>query len=434
MQNHPSEVPRLATAMHGPVPALEQFLLQNQQKIETWLREQWRLTRPPFYASVDLRNAGFKVSPIDTNLFPAGFNNLNPDFIPLCIQALQATINEICPEVDEILLIPENHTRNIYYLENMATLQETLNQAGFIVRIASLIPDLKEPQNIELPSGKSLRLEPLQRIGNKVGVKDFFPCLVLLNNDLSGGVPEILQNLDQKIMPPLALSWATRFKSTHFRHYQEVTTEFAAKIGMDPWLITPLFRQCGEIDFMTGDGQACLVQNVGALLEEIQQKYNEYGISQKPFVVVKADAGTYGMAVMMVQDATEVQHLNRKQRTQMAKVKNGKPVTQVIIQEGVYTVETRGGDAQAVAEPVVYMIGRHVVGGFYRVHSERSSIENLNAPGMHFEPLAFDKPCNNPIQNKPCDEAANRFYIYGVIARLALVAAAREIIEIKELA
>ncbi len=431
MQNQYSEVPRLATAMqHGPVPVLEQVLLQNQHKIESWLREQWRLTRPPFYASVDLRNAGFKVAPIDTNLFPAGFNNLNPEFIPLCIQAVQATISEICAEVDEILLIPESHTRNIYYLENMATLQEILNQAGFDVRVGSLIPELAAPQKIELPSGKSILLEPLIRLNNKVGVKDFFPCLVLLNNDLSGGVPEILQNLTQKVMPPLALSWATRFKSTHFRHYQQVATEFAAKIGIDSWLIMPLFRQCGEIDFMTGEGETCLIENVSALLEEIQKKYDEYGITQKPFVVVKADAGTYGMAVMMVQDVAEIQHLNRKQRTHMAKVKSGKPVTQVIIQEGIYTVETRG-DARAVAEPVVYMIGRHVVGGFYRVHNERSSAENLNAPGMHFEPLAFDKPCNNPMHDKSCDEAANRFYIYGVIARLALVAATREIAEVK---
>jgi glutamate--cysteine ligase len=97
----------------------------------------------------------------------------------------------------------------------------------------------------------------------------------------------------------------------------------------------------------------------------------------------------------------------------------------VIIQEGVYTFETWGQE-NAVAEPVVYMIGQHVIGGFYRVHAERGINENLNAPGMHFEPLAFEKPCNNPDNSLDpnCDQ--NRFYAYGVIARLALVAAARE--------
>ena len=71
----------------------------------------------------------------------------------------------------------------------------------------------------------------------------------------------------------------------------------------------------------------------------------------------------------------------------------------------------------------------HVVGGFYRVHTDRGPNENLNAPGMHFEPLAFAEVCNTPDSNKDPDAGINRFYAYGVIARLALLAAAREIAE-----
>ena len=77
----------------------------------------------------------------------------------------------------------------------------------------------------------------------------------------------------------------------------------------------------------------------------------------------------------------------------------------------------------AVAEPVVYMIDRFVVGGFYRVHNERGVDENLNAPGMQFHPLAFEDPCLPP----DCKGAPNRFYTYGVVARLAMLAAAREL-------
>jgi glutamate--cysteine ligase len=73
------------------------------------------------------------------------------------------------------------------------------------------------------------------------------------------------------------------------------------------------------------------------------------------------------------------------------------------------------------------MIDRYVVGGFYRVHAERGTDENLNAPGMTFESLAFEESCTSPDQDKAPDARPNRFYAYGVIARLALVAAAREI-------
>jgi len=131
---------------------------------------------------------------------------------------------------------------------------------------------------------------------------------------------------------------------------------------------------------------------------------------------------------MMVRSAEEILELNRKQRTKMSASKGGQEVNQVIIQEGVYSFETIGAE-HAVAEPVVYMIDHFVVGGFYRVHTGRGPDENLNAPGMHFEPLAFVEPCNTPDQRREPDACPNRFYAYGVIARLALVAAAREIAE-----
>src|SRR5574337_370640 len=105
-------IPRLKTALAGPLPDLERQLLAAQPEIEHWLRSRWHEHVAPFYCSVDLRNSGFKLAPVDTNLFPGGFNNLNPDFLPLCVQATQSAIEKICPEARGVLLIPESHTRN----------------------------------------------------------------------------------------------------------------------------------------------------------------------------------------------------------------------------------------------------------------------------------------------------------------------------------
>ena len=41
-----------------------------------------------------------------------------------------------------------------------------------------------------------------------------------------------------------------------------------------------------------------------------------------------------------------------------------------MIQEGVYTFESIN---DAVAEPVIYMMDHFVVGGFYRVHTDRAA-------------------------------------------------------------
>lgn len=424
MQNYSNKVPNLTTSLQGPLQQIERQLLSQQIAIETWLRNQMRQTPPPIYCSVDLRNSGFKIAPVDTNLFPAGFNNLNPDFLPLCIQAVQSTMEQICTDVKDILLIPEDHTRNLVYYENIAIIREIFIKAGFKLRIGSLLPDLTEPKTIALPSGRSITLEPIARVGNRLVLKDFDPCLILLNNDLSAGIPKLLENLDQSIMPPLQAGWYSRLKSNHFQHYRDVAYEFSQAFELDPWLISPLFRYCGEVDFMAKGGEHCLIEQSSTLLAEIKEKYREYHIDQKPFLAVKADAGTYGMAVMMIHDADELRNLNRKERTKMASIKGGREVKQVIIQEGVYTHETFG-QQQLSAEPVVYMVGKNVVGGFYRVHATKGNAENLNSPGMNFEPLAFAESCINPDAEQ--ESCANRFYAYGVIARLALIAAAREL-------
>ena len=416
-------VPHLTTALSGPLLDLERRILQAMPAIEHWLRSQWQEHTAPFYASVDLRNSGFKIAPVDTNLFPGGFNNLNPDFHPLCVQAAMATIEKICPDARGVLLIPENHTRNKFYLQNVAALRTILRHAGMNVRIGSLLPGIFAPTDIELPDGGKLRLEPLKRSGNRLGVEGFDPCVVLLNNDLSAAVPDILRNLEQPVIPPLHAGWLTRRKSNHFAAYRDAAAEFARLIDIDPWLINPFFEKCGKINFQERKGEECLEGYVSEILDDIRAKYKEYGITQAPFVIVKADAGTYGMGIMTVKDPSEVRDLNRKQRNKMAVGKEGLEVHEVLVQEGVYTFESVN---DATAEPVVYMIDHFVVGGFYRVHTSRGKDQNLNAPGMQFEPLAFAAPCSSPDPDDPgCPP--NRFYAYGVIARLALVAAAIEL-------
>ena len=417
-------VPHLTTALSGPLLALEKQILAAMPSIEHWFRTQWLKHDAPFYTSVDLRNSGFKLAPVDTNLFPGGFNNLNPDFMPLCVQAAMTAVEKICPKGQRFLLIPENHTRNIFYLKNVAALQYILRQAGLMVRIGTLIPEITQATPIDLPDGEQLVLEPLKRVGNRLMLDGFDPCAVLLNNDLSAGVPEILRGLEQFVIPPLHAGWHIRRKSNHFSAYNQVAEDFAKLIGIDPWLINPYFATCGKINFQEKRGEDCLAGFIDDLLQDIRKKYTEYGIEQEPFVIVKADAGTYGMGIMTVKDAAEVRALNRKQRNKMSIIKEGQEVTEVIIQEGVYTFESIN---EAVAEPVVYMIDHFVVGGFYRVHTGRGQDENLNSPGMHFVPLAFESTCCLPDHAARPDALPNRFYTYGVVARLAMLAAAIEL-------
>ena len=419
-------VPHLVTALNDPINELEQRILDFTPAIERWFRLEWMEHTPPFYCSVDIRNAGFKLAPVDTNLFPGGWNNLAPEMLPLAVQAAMAAIEKICPEARNLLVVPENHTRNSFYLANVLQLKRIFHQAGLNVRFGSLSPDIKEPTTLKLPTGESITIEPLIRSDRRLGLKGFDPCTILLNNDLSAGIPGMLEDInEQYLLPPLHAGWSVRRKSSHFKAYEEVAKRFGKLLGIDPWLINPMFARCGEVNFAEETGMDCLTTNVDALLTKIKRKYKEYGINEKPFVVVKADNGTYGMGIMTVHDVKDLSSLTRKTRNKMSTTRDGRALSEVIIQEGVLTNE-RVNDA--VAEPVVYMMDRYVVGGFYRVHAERGVDENLNAPGASFVPLAFANSGQLPqAGGNPGSSSPNRFYMYGVIGRLAMLAASYEL-------
>ncbi|MFM7658783.1 MAG: glutamate--cysteine ligase [Burkholderiaceae bacterium] len=421
-------VPHLVTALNGPLLELEKKILDATPAIERWFRLEWQEHTPPFYCSVDIRNSGFKLAPVDTNLYPGGFNNIAQEMLPLAVQAAMAAIDKYCPDARNLLLIPERHTRNTFYLQNVARLIQIFRQTGLNVRLGTLSEEIKSPTTLDLPDGGTLTLEPLVRSSNgrRLGLKNFDPCTILLNNDLSAGIPSILEGLhEQTLLPPLHAGWAIRRKTNHFAAYDEVAKKFGKLIDIDPWMVNPYFAKCGSVNFHERTGEECIAQNVDAVLAKIRKKYKEYGIKEAPFVIVKADAGTYGMGIMTVRDASEVKDLNRKQRNKMAVIKEGLEVSDVIVQEGVHSFEHIN---ESVAEPVVYMIDRYVIGGFYRVHAERGVDENLNSPGAHFVPLAFAQQHSLPdLGAKPGTAAPNRFYMYGVVARLALLAASLEI-------
>jgi glutamate--cysteine ligase len=419
-------VPHLITALTGPINELEQRVLESMPAIERWFRLEWMEHTPPFYCAVDLRNAGFKLAPVDTNLFPSGFNNLTPEMLPLAVQAAMAAIEKICPEAKNLLLVPERRSDS-FYLAHLQRLMEIFTQAGLNVRLGTLDPHITAPTALALPDGSELLLEPLVRSKRRLGLKDFDPCTILLNNDLSDGAPEVLQGLhEQYLLPPLHAGWTVRRKSRHFRSYEEVAKKFAKLLGMDPWLLNPLHAQCGQVNIDEPAGLECVQTNVDALLTKVRRKYKEYGINERPFVVVKADNGSAGMGLLTVRDAKDVDELKRRPRdTRLGAGVLAQVAGDVIIQEGVPTYE-RVNDA--VAEPVVCMIDRYVVGGFYRVHATAASDENLNAPGRAFVPLAFAESHQLPRRGaKPGASAPNRFYMYGVVGRLAMLSASYEL-------
>ncbi|MBE8158598.1 MAG: glutamate--cysteine ligase [Betaproteobacteria bacterium] len=405
----------MLTSVSAPLKSLERRIVSAFAAIESWLREEFSKTPPAFYCSVDLRNNGQKIASIDANLFPGGFNNLPPASHPLAAAELRRQVERGCPNSKSVLLIPENHTRNLAYLDNVAALRRLFELAG----IAVLLGRLDGAASPVSASGHTLEMLPVEREGGRLICGGAMPCAVVLNNDLSGGLPQVLQDLDIPTMPAAGMGWAVRRKSAHFFQYRRAAEQLAELLGADAWLLCADFSVCDNVNFHRREGMECLAAAVEETLSQIGEKYRQHGVSDEPFVVLKADRGTYGMGVLPVRRAEEVFALNRKQRNAMAVGKDGAEVSGVLIQEGINTADESAG---APAEPVVYMVGESVVGGFYRENKTRARHENLNSRGMSFSPLPFDELCGAPRE----DGAAARLYVYGVLARLAALASARE--------
>ena len=102
-----------------------------------------KLINPLFYNSLDLRHSGFKIAPVDVNCFPAGFNNLSSISKEIAKKNVADFFNKKFPTANKIAIIPENHTRNLRYLENILALQEIVADGGKReVKIISLILEI----------------------------------------------------------------------------------------------------------------------------------------------------------------------------------------------------------------------------------------------------------------------------------------------------
>jgi glutamate--cysteine ligase len=382
------------------------------EEIEQWLEARRMESRPPIYSSVDVRHAGYKLAPVDTNLFPAGFNQLSAAARARAATRIRARLDAYQAGMKRILLIPENHTRNTGYIDNLAALMGILRAAGCEVELGSLAAT-DAPIDVTTSSGEVLREMPIARHGSLIKTASAFcPQLVLLNNDLTSGFPDVLRGVSQPMVPRPTLGWHRRRKSIHFDAYDKLAHEFATAFAIDPWLITTEFHKCGRVNFGERQGLECVAVGVEKVLHKIRAHYARYGIAHEPYVYVKSDSGTYGMGIMTVKSGDEMLEINKKVRNKMNVIKEGVQSTEVIIQEGVPTMDT------------IENAPAYAVGGAYRVNEQRDAENNLNATGMRFVGMCDESEPHDVAQHHallPC-----QFGALGLIGALASLAASRE--------
>ncbi len=402
------------------IATLKQLLDTRGEEVQHWLDERRAEAAPLLYTSVDIRHAGFKIAPVDCNLFPAGFNNLSGAAKHRAVAEFRHFFRSLPFIPTRALILPENHTRNLGYIENLIVLSELLNNAGLEVRIGRMDPDTKEPIELSGISGRSITQYPVVRAGNQLQLADgYTPEVLILNHDLTSGAQPLLDHLSQPIFPSPLYGWYRRRKSEHFTQYHRLVDAFCRTFAVDSWLMEAAFHRCGVVRFDERKSLEKVAEAAQTILDRTRERYAHYGVKETPYVFVKADSGTYGMGIMTARSGDELLELNKKTRNKMKTIKEGTENTEVIIQEGVPTFDRI---EEKPAEPMLYLISGHPVGGAYRVNSERDAYNNLNAQGMQFSGMCDEAETDSErVSVSSCN-----FGVLGLISTLSALACPRE--------
>lgn len=366
------------TFVHNLAPVLE----SKRAEITAWMSQKRSEVPIPIYGSVDIRDAGWKISVVDANHFPAGFNNVSTEDKPSIGALLKTHILREYHDCEWVHLYPESHTRNKGYVENLIALKELLEIAGFRCTVGSV--DFVELGHLIGLSGalKLDQVESKSKDGEDILLIDGqSPDLILLNNDLTEGIVAGLGS--QIVSPPPSMGWHRRRKSQHYEVLREYVEEIAQMLDIDPWhFMADWFvskNKCLE-------KEACRIElaaEVDTFLENLRQKYLELGVDREPVVFIKNDRGTYGLGIMTVRSGSELLQLSNRKMNRLMYSKGGVDVENFLIQEGIPTILEN--DEGAPVEPVVYLVDGQAASWFYRINSKKSDIDNLNSPSAQFE-------------------------------------------------
>lgn len=393
---------------------IHQSIIERSDQVCEWYRRVSSEVAVPVYSSYDVRDAGYKISTVDANIYPAGFNNICPADKETSIELMRSYVTgHYGAEIKRIVLVTEEHTQNPFYWDNVGTLRDLLEGAGFQAKLAFARP-LDQPLEIKSATGRVFQVE--SAMPGSALLRDFDPQLILSNNDFSDAHEEWAQGIGLPINPPRELGWYQRKKGRYFRHYNALVDEFCEVAGIDPFLLRVETDEFVGFEIESADSRKQLADRVDAMLARLKTSYATHGVDREPFVFVKNNSGTYGLAVIRVTSGAEVLEWSYKSRKKMKAAKGGRDVEEVIIQEGIPSVVK---SEQASAEPVIYMIGCELAGGFLRTHTEKSDSESLNSPGAVYRRMCVSDLTVNP---RGCPNEN----VYGWIAKLGLLAIGRE--------
>jgi len=382
--------------------SIHQKIIDNLKEVKHWFLEKTKDKAIPFYSSFDIRNSHFKAACVDANIFPAGFNNICEEDQKRASSLIQDYLSATYPSVKKILLLSEEHTRNLYYWDNVFIIKTLIENGGYSVAVCVPGKQITSSQKIKTASGREIFIQLLSETKGD---------LIISNNDFS-----IKYDLPQNIpcIPPLKMGWNTRRKHDFFIRYNQLAGEFAEMIDRDPWHFQVKTEIFSPFDVTSRENLKKLTAHVTDFFKKLTPPEAS---TEKPYLFLKNNYGTYGLGITTVSDPEEVLQWNYKTRKDLKATKGGGGVRELILQEGIPSSLFKSENFSA--EPVIYMVGSQPAGGFWRIHEKKDHRQNLNRPGVIYKPLFLSDQSTN-------DQKIIKT-IYNWIGRLGFLAVGEEL-------
>lgn len=396
---------------------LHDKIVSKYEELEAWYRSRVIDKHIPFYASFDIRDSGYKIAPVDANLYPAGFNNIcQTDKESSFDLARDYITRHYGNSIKNVGLLVEEHTSNLFYWDNVYWIKTLLTEAGFNVSV--LLPTLSnDKRTFKSASGFVIEVFPV-KVDSNGGVTALQPLdLIISNNDFSTAFDSWVKDINVMINPPISMGWQNRKKDSFFQVYNELVEEFCDIIDLSCIMLKIKTETFEGFDLKDSESMTRLTQVSERFFLELKQDYEKKGIPYNPYMFIKNNAGTYGLGIIEVKNPTDVQSWNYKSKKKMKASKGGKGINSVILQEGIPTIVKSQEDF--VAEPAIYMIGCKLAGGFLRANERKGPEDNLNAPGA-----VFSRLCVSDLEFDHQGKLMES--VYGWVAKLSLLAISRE--------
>ena len=383
---------------------IHQKILAHRAEAERWFQQKAQGRPMPLYAGFDIRDSGFKSACVDANVFPAGFNNICEEDQKRAEELMKNYLKAKRPKARHILLLAEEHSRNLYYWDNIFIIKTLIERTGREVSVCVPGQNMKAPQRLVSAGGREIHIQLL---------KEAKGDLIIANNDFS-----LPYDLPQGLIcdPPRGMGWFARRKHNFFKHYNRLAEEFSALLNIEAGFLTVATELFSPFDMESAENLKQLKTRAKGLLQSLKSKLPA-GAKEAPYLFLKNNSGTYGLGVMNLDDPESLNRWTYKARKKMKAGKDRKTVSEIIIQEGIATAVS-DPEGQS-AEPVIYTIGGQVAGGFLRSHKSKDRKTNLNSPGA-----VFKRFCMSDLEIKVQGMAMEN--VYSWIAKLGLLALSQE--------